>query len=493
MDDLPLPLDVVYYLIERILPCHLSPIPLTRTLLSLSLVSRSFNAIAQPVLYRAPYISFDPPDTTTRSGGRPGQHHGRTTLSRIENLVETLHRRADLRAHVETLDRLGQWSVRALTDHAPRQSSSSSSHVRKLVSGTMVDLVRIANPTLVTLSFPFILARDKDEFLDVVATARNLTEITFGDGGVFERSIDPWIIHLDPRVSDEWSVAKFTVEDFKRLERRRVKRFRLSAKIAVRDPLEEHDPLTTPLSNHDDLDDNSDDLDDEERFLFRLEEFELNLFGNSKISFAYLDRLLRSSRATLTRLVVKEHQFESRRALEQFLSAFGRHLATLTTESSDPVSDNVGTVATIARACPNLRELKVGSSVRGPLAHVFEALARGRLVDKLESLHLSHCYSLALFPAATTTTTTTIDASRQQCEVVVDDFATLLFRFERLRTVTVGPQHDSVEHAYEQERHVATYVRDLDQRVGSSSSSSRRRTIESSVSYWRWRIEISDS
>ncbi|GAA5977873.1 hypothetical protein JCM5350_006204 [Sporobolomyces pararoseus] len=504
-----LPVDILHYLISTLLPAYLPPIPLTRTLLSLSLVSHSFRSIAQPALFKTPFLSYDPPDTTP-----PGR-----TFTRIEQLISTLEKRKDLRRKVRGLNWLGQWSTRCLSEGIPN---------RKEVSKIMIKLVRIlfeeqgSGTRLKILSFPFVTMSDKDEFLDILSSASTkstrtstkikdkdgreeeeeeccngggIEEILFGEGGAYETSNDPWVINIDQRVREEWGVAKFTINDFKRLHFsnegwRKVKRFRLMARLRVEDPLEEDDrlapsdPFTQGISG------------EEEKFEFRLEEFELNLLRNSKLSFNYLDRLLRSSLPTLTTLILREHQFENLSTLYRFLEAYGRNLRVLKTTSSNQFADNSPLLQVVSRACTNLRSLTIGSSCRRELLNALETLSSNKVGegnDGLEYLELSNCYSLALFPAVLSTeakgdgVSEDEEEGRLKASHVVDELSRVLFRFKSLRKLIIGPQHASIEDGYEQERNVGRLFRDLD---GIREGEGSGRVISSQVSFWRWKVEL---
>ncbi|GAA5954217.1 hypothetical protein JCM3765_005322 [Sporobolomyces pararoseus] len=501
-----LPVDILHYLIATLLPSYLPPIPLTRTLLSLSLVSKSFRSIAQPTLFSSPFLSYDPPDTTP-----PGR-----TFNRIERLLETLEKRKDLRKKVKELKWIGQWSTRCLSEGIPN---------RKEVSKIMIRLVRtllqegVERTRLKTLSVPFVTMSDKDEFIKLLSITRTLQtrtlsdiedgeeeeeeqcclggieEILFGEGGAYETSNDPWVINLDQQVREEWGVAKFGINDFKRLYLsnegwRKVKRFRLMARLRVEDPLEEDDELpSSGLLTQE-------EQDVEEKFEFRLEEFELNLLRNSKLSFNYLDRLLRSSKPTLTTLVLKEHQFENPSTLYRFLEAYGRNLRVLKTTSSNQFADNSPLIQVVARTCQSLKSLTIGSSCRKELLHALELLSSkeiGKGNDALEVLEFSNCYSLALFPAPLSTEFEKVgsfedeEKGRLKVSHVVEELSRVLFRFKRLKSLIIGPQHASIEDGYEQERNVGRFFRDLD---GIREGEGSGRVISSQVSFWRWKVEI---
>ncbi|GAA5899966.1 uncharacterized protein JCM6883_006050 [Sporobolomyces salmoneus] len=482
-----LPIDILHYLIEQTLPSFLSPIPRTRLLLSLCLVSHSFLSIAQPVLYRSPFLSFDPPDTTP-----PGR-----TYYRIAQLLKTLTKRPDLTRRVKRLESLGRWSTRCLSEGVPN---------RKEVSKVMLELVRTViargGTNLRVLSFPFVTASDKGEFLAILSSHRQeeddheetddwreggdrIEEILFGEGGAFEPSMDPWVINLDQQVREEWGVARFTINDFRRLYNheggtlRGVKKFRLMARLRVEDPLEDDDELI----------DEEGGRQDEEKFEFRLEQFELNLLRNSKLSFNYLDRLLRSSRDTLTTLILKEHQFRSPSTLYRFLEAYGMNLRVLRTASSNQYDDNRPLLETIVRSCQNLRSLTIGSPTRNALGDALELLSssEGELWRKLEFLELSNCYSLTFFPC---TSSFGAEEEGRQSERV-QELSRILFHFDSLKTLIIGPQHRTIEDGYEQERSVGKYFRDLDG-VREIGRRRKAREIKSCVSFWEWKVEVGD-
>ncbi|GAA5880804.1 hypothetical protein JCM16303_005122 [Sporobolomyces ruberrimus] len=523
MDPPSLPLDILHYLIEVTLPSSLSPIPLTRTLLSLSLVSHSFLLIAQPILYRSPFLSFDPPDTTP-----PGR-----TYSRIARLIETLERKDQLRGNVKSLEYLGQWSTRCLSEGVPNRKEVSKIMIKLLGTVLSSSPQRGREETkrqqLKILSFPFITHSDKEEFLRILAITPetstengggggSIEEIRFGEGGAYESSQDPWIINLDSNVREEWGTARFTIRDFQRLSKRRkkglfgnVKRFRLMARLRVEDPLEEDDPLRAYPEEEEEEDttldiDNKDDDDDfleeeeeegEERFDFSLTHFTLDLVRNSKLSFPYLSRLVHSSRHTLTSLSIKEHQFDSPPTLYRFIRTFGKNLKRLETDSSNQFDDNDEFLKVIGDSCKELKWLRVGSAVKRPLVESLETISIGTRLEKLEYLEFSNCYSPRLIstllpPTPLVANSFTIsDEEKEQVEGLVR-LSQALFSFRSLRKFVVGPQHTSVERGYEQERNVARYLRELDGTVEESRGGEgrARRVLRTDVSYWRWVVEL---
>jgi len=387
----------------------------------------------------------------------------------------------------------------------------------------MLELIKIItmekNNQLKILSFPFLTMSDKEEFLKVLSSPPPsskpaddnddesisvIEEILFGEGGAYEPSNDPWVINLDQTVREEWGVAKFTMKDFKRLRDRwkNLKRFRLMAKLKVEDPLEEDDELLGDVGVSL-LQDGKEEQEEEEKFEFEVEEFELNLLKNSKLSFNYLDRFLRRSIETLTTLILKEHQFSNPSTLYHFLTVYGKTLTTLKTCSSNPWDDNYKLLETISQSCGNLRVLKIGSSCRKVLLPTITLLAQSDLGRNVEYLELSNCYSLTLYPPLlllprTKTkedrTKLSLEAKLEETspEILVEELARALFKFDKLKFLIVGPQHSSIEDGYEQERNVGRYFRDLNGFREEEETEEERgtRVIQSEVSFWRWKVEL---
>ncbi|GAA6012791.1 hypothetical protein JCM10207_005361 [Rhodosporidiobolus poonsookiae] len=306
-----LPLDIYDLIVDAVaeLPRAVS----SATLLSLTRVSRAWRSAAQSALFRDPYLSFDAPDRI-----EPRTH------ARLQDLNRTLLNRLDLAAAVAAFD-LGSFTSRCLTE---------AKVDRRLVSRTSIELVR-ACPKLRHLSLPFVVKADKADLLAALRTCCSLTSFTFGSGASVA---DFWVININPEAQEQWGTAVWTRGDFRSLAASwpSLKRVVLEARVRGR----EH----------------------EEPIPWQLDTFELALLKSHKLRFSYLDKLLASSRPTLRRLVLKEHQLHPP-DLVLLIQEYGATLESLETTTSDRFRRNDAFANAIASACPNLRTLRLGTPI----------------------------------------------------------------------------------------------------------------------------------
>ncbi|GAA5995301.1 uncharacterized protein JCM10292_005089 [Rhodotorula paludigena] len=366
-----LPLDVCELVADAVL--SLPAAVASQTLRALSLVSRGWTAAAQSALHRNPWLSFDAPDTVPPR-----------TYARLEALGRTLAARPDLARGVQALD-LGRYTARCQTE---------AKVDRRLVSRLSVALVS-ACPALKRLSIPFVTHVDK---MDLVVALRELSMLetfVFGEGAA---TPEPWVIHVDVSIQDTWGTARWTRADFAALSTRwpRLKSLVLDARVRGRE----------------------DDKDGGVPWV--LESFELALIRNTKLSFAYLDKLLAGCRqGSLRRLVLKEHQFEPG-ALLAFLEQFGQNVDVLVTSSADRVNPDKALVAALPSVCPHLRMLRLASPIASNVPDALQQLSQ-----------LSHLTHLTL-------STITSSLSLGNAQLCVDH----LRGFARLEEVELlpGPQ-----------------------------------------------------
>ncbi|GAA5937058.1 hypothetical protein JCM10213_000175 [Rhodosporidiobolus nylandii] len=309
-----LPIDILDLICTAILsfPRAVS----TSTLLSLCRTSRAWCAAAQPALFRHPFLSFDAPDVTPPR-----------TYSRLGGLLHTLRRRPDLASAVQAFD-LGRYTARCQTE---------AKVDRRLVSRLAVDLAE-ACTNLRELSVPFVTQADKHDLLVPLRRLSSLRSFTFGEGA---STADPWVVNVDIAIKDQWGTAIWTRGDFAALAKSwpRLKRVVLQARVRGLEA-------------------------DQEVILWQLEEFELSLFKNVKLSFPYLDRLLSNCRATgsLRRLILKEHQLHPE-DLVSLVEAYGGSLETLETTTANRFARNEPFLVAIASSCRLLRTLRIGTPI----------------------------------------------------------------------------------------------------------------------------------
>ncbi|GAA5900111.1 hypothetical protein JCM6882_002615 [Rhodosporidiobolus microsporus] len=306
-----LPLDIYDLLVEAV--TLLPPVVSTATLLSLCRVSRAWCAAAQPALFRMPFLPFGSPDTTPPR-----------TYSRLQSLLETLHRRPDLAALVRSFD-LGRYTARCIAEVKVD---------RRLVSPLSIELVK-ACPNLREATVPFVVQAEKGSLVEALQRLSVLESFSLGEGVSI---VDPWVVNVDIAVKDSWGTAVFTRRDLAALAQSwpLLRRFILQARVRG--------------------------LDADEVIPWELESFELSLLKNFKLSFPYLDKLLSNCRTTssLRRLIVREHQLHPT-DLVQLVEAYGDSLEVVETFTANRFAPNEPLLAAIAASCPNLRRLRLGT------------------------------------------------------------------------------------------------------------------------------------
>ncbi|GAA5878719.1 hypothetical protein JCM3774_000485 [Rhodotorula dairenensis] len=286
------------------------------SLLSLSLVSRTWSAAAQSALHRDPFLSFDAPDTVPPR-----------TFDRLAALLRTLTARPDLSRSVREFD-LGCYTTRCQTEARVD---------RRSVSKLSVDLVQ-ACPALKSLSLPFVSQADKPYLIDALRHLVLLETLVIGEG---TSSPDPWVINVDIGIKDAWGCARWFREDFVTLANYwpRLRRLRLQARVRGRDQ------------------------DDLNGVPWALEEFELSLQRHGRLPFRHVDLLLAGCRTgSLQRLRVREHQLADG-ALAQVLEHYGSRLSHVTTSTADLFTRHDELFPTIAAFCPSLRVLHLSTPV----------------------------------------------------------------------------------------------------------------------------------
>ncbi|KWU41836.1 hypothetical protein RHOSPDRAFT_36604 [Rhodotorula sp. JG-1b] len=286
------------------------------TLLSLSLVSRSWAAAAQSALHHDPFLSFDAPDTVCPR-----------TFERLSALLQTLVARPDLSRSVRKFD-LGCYTTRCQTEARVD---------RRRVSKLSVDLVA-ASPALKSISLPFVTQADKPYLIDALRKLELLETLIIGEG---TSSPDPWVINVDIGIKDAWGCARWFREDFVALSGHwpRLRRLVLEARVRARD------------------------TDDEHGVPWELEEFRLDLQRHGRLGFRHVDLLLAGSRnGSLKRFHVKEHQLADD-ALAQVVEHYGSNLKSLTTLTADHFTRHDELFSAIAAFCPSLRCVHLSTPV----------------------------------------------------------------------------------------------------------------------------------
>ncbi|GAA5984443.1 hypothetical protein JCM10908_003348 [Rhodotorula pacifica] len=318
------------------------------TLLSLSLVCRTWSAAAQSALHHDPFLSFDAPDMIPPR-----------TYERLSALLRTLTARPDLSRSVRKFD-LGCYTTRCQTEARVD---------RRRVSRLSVDLVA-ACPALKSLSLPFVTQADKPYLIDALRNLSLLETLIIGEG---TSSPDPWVINVDIGIKDAWGCARWFREDFVTLSKDwpRLRRLVLEARVRNRDK------------------------DNEQGVPWELEEFELSLQRHGRLAFRQIDLLLVGCRSgSLRRLVVKEHQLADA-ALAQIVETYGSNLTHLTTLTADHFTRHDELFPAIAAFCPSLRHINLSTPVYNFLA-CFRHLLQP---PQLRSLTLSTVVAPATTPS----------------------------------------------------------------------------------------------
>lgn len=186
-----------------------------------------------------------------------------------------------------------------------------------------------------TLTVPFVTQADKPDLLHALRQLTSLETFTFGEGATTET---PWVVNVDVDIKDEWGTAVWIRGDFASLSWKRLRRFRLEARIRV--------------------------LDSDPPIPWQLESFELALRKNVKVSGTYLDKLLSNCRTTnsLRHLSLKEHQLLPSE-IAPLLEVYGASLETLETTTADLFTPNNALFSSIPSSCPSLVSLRLGTPV----------------------------------------------------------------------------------------------------------------------------------
>lgn len=187
--------------------------------------------------------------------------------------------------------------------------------------------------------------------------------IQLGDGSS-DRDMDLALKYLDPALKQEFGSAHWSVEEVGTV----LRAWPSLRKVMLREVLsrgEEEWGISSALS----------------RWSCQLEEFELALAGQAVLPLGDLERMLDSSRDSLRRLAVAEHQLHPH-VLIAYLTASGSSLTHFTT-TTDALQSSPLLLTALASSCTSLRHLSLGSFIR--LSDALQPLTR---LAQLETLSL---------------------------------------------------------------------------------------------------------
>ncbi|SCV69612.1 BQ2448_2632 [Microbotryum intermedium] len=329
-----LPLDIIECIIDAVL--DLPDLTRTTTLSSLSLASKSWGAPAQKALHSSPYLS-----PTVK----------RHVYERMLILHMTLTQRPDIASAVRSLH-LGEWTSRARTE-----AKIDRRHVSKL----SIDMIGLC-PHLTFLDLPGVTHTDASDLHLALAELGSIKSFSYGDGHAGE---EPWIINYSPEIRAVWGTAPLYFDELAKLvgpsapmpprldQQVEKDESDFGASSAACWPHLEHLKLRARLrSRH---------HDDGSTLSCQLHSLTVALHRHSKTTYPELSRVLSCSQTTLTRLDIVEHQIPPG-DLVRLLESHGSLLTDLRTTTANQfrLSD---LVKPIARCCPDLRRLELGSYV----------------------------------------------------------------------------------------------------------------------------------
>lgn len=335
-----LPLDACEHICAAVR--RLPPAIATPTLLSLSLVSRTWSSAAQKALHTAPFLNFDAPDTVPPR-----------TFSRLEALLRTLETRDDLARSVQWLD-IGRWTARC---------SSEAKVDRRRISSLAVRIVA-ACPALKILSMPFVVQADKKDLVVALRVLSHLGHLVFDEAVAVP---DPWIINVDVSIKEEWGQAVWTIADLAALAPSWPRMKKLEMSSAIRGG------------------------PGDEVVNWPIQECALLLQQNIKLSYGYLDRLLRGGRGSLCTIHIREHRLEPG-ALARFVKEYGSSLERIRTYTNDRFTVDEPLIHAIATSCPKLRSLVLST----PIPNVADALDELSRLPRLQTIALGTCFAINL-------------------------------------------------------------------------------------------------